>query len=279
MQMFDITQFLEEQEFEFRGDVTRMRLDVGWLVPGGKKTKFWVVENADDEASYKKEALAYAEQLKKETGKRYFTTGGVQQTWFMTECLSSPWSADGFPVTSFANSDDPIWNMLKSQWAGDDPPLSQEDFGKDVWVHFVYRPHPEFDPDNPNNATTQVESSTGSWQLDEEGKPRPRMYRIVVEKVGTTEEEARKWFDEMVESDAGAGAEFEKEVNSLMPDSWVESGFQEDAWLDTAIGICRDFQDGKKLKKLEKDWAEFIDKNTLEKLAELAEKAPSLPQI
>lgn len=281
---FDVDSFLEENsnklEVGFSGDVAPMKIEVGFLVPGGKNTKFFPVSSDKMTQVMKKQADAYAQKLKEETGKNYFSTGAIQQTWTMTEAIGKAWSNDGFPVHAFSRGDDKEWELISSQWKGEDAPLSPDDFGKEFYVHFKYYPHPEFDPDNPTRQTAQWDNSLNDWRRDDEGNIRPQLLKIAVEKVGETREQAQKWFGANKDgSDPVAVSNLEDAIRGAIPELWENSDEADnDAWAEVGRSLFDSFHDGKAVDELWQEWEPlgWMDKADLEKVKELTKTFPPL---
>jgi len=205
---FDVMEFLREygggaeyDDSAFRGEVLRVKVLAGIGVFAGKHSKFFPVTNRKLGDMTKAKAIEYAKGL----GLSYEpkVEGAIQQTWY-TPVISKEkqpnWNNGRWEEMrrrtvvningKYCETGD--WLLFNSQWTGDNPPMTNDDFGKELWVHAVYKRHPDFDPEFPNKYTCRMKDD--NLELDKDGKPIPVSIRIVKEVIGETEAEARAWY-------------------------------------------------------------------------------------
>lgn len=251
---FDVTQFLQKygsgfDETSFRGEVLPMMLQAGLGVFAGQDTKFWPVTNEKTEQVAKLNAERHAKEFNSKV------VGAIRQTWYadiigrekQPNWKNGVWEETKRPTVvkvdgKWVNTGD--WALFMSQWVGDQAPVSPDMFGKKLWVHAVYEPHPDFDPDFPNKYTAQFRD--GQMVLDNNGKPKPNYIRIVSEVIGETREEAEAWYAEHADPDSDteeAGGDFNKKLLALRP-AELKSDFNDETWIECANSILVEISNG-----------------------------------
>jgi hypothetical protein len=216
---FDVMEFLKEHgegaydDTKFRGEVLRTKVEAGIGVFAGRDSKFWPVTNNKLTPMIKKSAQEYADALNLSYEPKVI--GAIRQTWLLpviSKETQPNWSEGRWEemkrrTVVQVNGDwkeTGDWLLFISQWTGDNPPMNDDHFNKEVWVHAVFRPHPDFNEDLPDKYTCQMRD--GNFILDKDGKPKPALIRVVKEVIGETEAEARAWYAARV-NDKEVGAE------------------------------------------------------------------------
>ena len=208
--VFNVVDFLKEYggtEYDgggFRGEVLPMMIESGIGVFAKKDSKFFPTKSNNKTLNdvIKQKAMDYASTLPKD-GKAPIVKGAVRQVWYaeiMGREKQPSWTNGVWEeMKKYVEVQvDGVWGptgdwvLFSSQWDGDNAPLNGSHFGKKLWVHAVFKAHPDFNPDFPNEYTTQTEG--GSWKLDNNGVPRPRYLRIVETVIGETREEAEAYY-------------------------------------------------------------------------------------
>lgn len=249
---FDVTQFLQKygsgfDETSFRGEVLPMMIQAGLGVFAGQDTKFWPVTNEKTEQVAKLNAERHAKEFNSKV------VGAIRQTWYadvigrekQPNWNNGVWEETKRPTVvkvdgKWVNTGD--WALFMSQWVGDQAPVSPDMFGKKLWVHAVYEPHPDFNPVLPNKYTAQFRD--GQMVLDDNGKPKPNYIRIVSEVIGETREEAEAWYAEHASSDSNSN--LNEKLLKLRPESLEptpenpNSGFSDEMWVECCKGILED---------------------------------------
>jgi hypothetical protein len=255
--VFNVVDFLKEYggtEYDggFRGEVLPMIIESGIGVFAKKESKFFPTKSNNKvlNDAIKQKALDYAATLPK-SDKAPVVKGAVRQTWYadilgrekQPGWTNGVWDemkkyvavqVDGAWVPTGD------WALFASQWDGDDAPLDGSHFGRKLWVHAVYKPHPDFNPDFPNEYTTQTEG--GSWKLDNNGVPRPRYLRIVETVIGESREEAEAWYKDHVGDNVESKPATDSIDSKLMAlreelSVKLQKDFDNDGWLSCAKEI------------------------------------------
>lgn len=259
MSDFNVIEFLEEYggggyDDGFRGEVLPQIVEAGIGVFAGKESKFFptMSTNAKLVGIAKKKAEEYATTLN--LGYEPKVVGSIRQTWFgeiLGREKQPAWNDGKWEEMkrrtviqidgAYVETGD--WTLFKSQWEGDQAALKSADFGKKLWVHCVYEPHPDFDKNNPTEYTVQMRD--GQMVLDERtGEPRPKYFRVVKEVIGETREQAEAWYAEHAGETAVAGEAKTNDLDAKLMalreklDAKVRKEFADDAgWLDCSKSI------------------------------------------
>lgn len=202
---FNVMEFLEEfgGGNAFQGEVLRTKLTGGFGVFAGKSSKFFPVTNQKLAKIVKGQAEAYAKGLEGLTYEPK-VAAAIQQVWYapvISKDRQPNWT-DGVWEEMKRRTAIEIngkwietgdWKLFKAQFEGDNPPVSNDHFGKEIWVHAVYKQHPDFNPENPDKYTCRVNKESNSYELDKDGKPIPVLIRVVNHVIGETRAEAEAW--------------------------------------------------------------------------------------
>lgn len=290
---FDMQAFLKEWGGEFndsgsKGEVLQMVLQPVIGVFAGKQSKAFPVKNQKLAAIVKKEADKYAATLDGNPK----VTGAVEQIWYtpilgrekQPKWEDGEWHDMQRRVVVNINGEwqeTGLWNLFKSQWIADNAPLSEDDFGKKLWVHAVYKPHPDFNKDAPDKYTAQTED--GAFRLNQNGEPMPQYVRVVAEVIGESREEAEAWYAEHIGGEAGGNtaesdeSAFEDELMALrdkLPAKDQES-FDDATWMDCVKTMFNSVHES---GNAEPDWSGWIDvgmnEDVINGVKELAAKYP-----
>ncbi len=250
---FNVMDFLQEygNEFQdeggFRGEVLPQMIEAGFLVSAGTDSKFYPVSNQKLASVVKSNADKYAATINK--AKVY---AAVRQTWF-AEILGREtqpnWRDGKWEVVkrhiqikideNWVDTGD--WALFKSQWIGDEAPLTGDMFGKKLWVHAVFKKHPDFDENFPNKYTTQYKDDKPV--LDGNGKPKPTYIRVVAEVIGESRQEAETWYAEHVDAESNSDGDLSNKLLDLRP-SELKNEFNDETWLECCKGILEDVKKG-----------------------------------
>jgi hypothetical protein len=253
---FDVNAFLAEWGGELpsgsEGVVLPMMLEVGIGVFAGSDSEFFPVTNP----VLGKVVNAKATERVKQLGDKAFATGAVRQTWFAEQLgrdkqpawKDGKWEEMKCRRTVTINGvkqETGDWVLFKSQWMGDEAPVTSEMFGKKLWVHAVYKRHPDFNEEFPNKYTTQWDRATDLPVLDDKGKPRPQFIRVVKEVIGETREQAEAWYAEHIGGETGSAKDessLESDLMALFPAS-LKGDFDDAAWLECARSVFNEIND------------------------------------
>lgn len=254
---FDVNEFLKEWGGELTGSrsegmVLPMMLEAGIGVFAGSDSKFFPVVNQKLGKVVKGKADEYAKGLSDNAT----VIGAIRQTWFAEQLgrdkqpawKDGKWEEMKRRTVVQVNGEwqeTGDWALFKSQWIGDEAPVSNDMFGKKLWVHAVYKRHPDFNEELPNKYTTQWDRATDLPVLDEKGKPRPQFIRVVKEVIGETREQAEAWYAEHIGGEAGSSdgaSSLEADLMALFPVS-LKGDFDDASWLECARSIFNEVND------------------------------------
>lgn len=285
---FDVMEFLKEHggsaydETEFRGEVLRTKVEAGIGVFAGRDSKFYPVTNTKLTPMIKKTAQEYAAGLNLSYEPKVI--GAIRQTWLLP--VISKEKQPNWPESRWEEmkrrtvvkiGDDwketGDWALFISQWTGDNPPMTDDDFGKELWVHAIYKQHPDFNPEFPDKYTCQFRD--GAFVLDDEGKPRPALIRVVKEVIGTTEEEARAWYAARSGGESPTESQDETTVAGKLMELYAElpsDSFSENNWEEWS----RDIFNAIHSKEDVGGWKEVgVPQSVLDKIRELTTLYPA----
>jgi hypothetical protein len=286
---FDVMEFLKEHgegaydDTKFRGEVLRTKVEAGIGVFAGRDSKFWPVTNNKLTPMIKKTAQEYADGLNLSYEPKVI--GAIRQTWLLpviSKETQPNWSEGRWEemkrrTVVQVNGDwkeTGDWLLFISQWTGDNPPMNDDHFNKEVWVHAVFRPHPDFNEDLPDKYTCQMRD--GNFILDKDGKPKPALIRVVKEVIGETEAEARAWYAARVDGqevatgttdETGVAAELAKLYSRLPPKLCTAAEWE---------GWAKDIFNGFRNEEDVSGWIGVgIEDTVINEIGELAKKYPA----
>lgn len=254
---FDVNEFLKEWGGDLtsgsEGVVLPMMLEVGIGVFAGPDSEFFPVTNP----VLGKVVNAKAEDRAKQLGDKAFATGAVRQTWFAEQLghgkqpawKNGKWEEMKCRKTvtiDGVKQETGDWVLFKSQWMGDEAPVTSENFGKKLWCHAIYKRHPDFNEEFPNKYTTQWDRATDLPVLNDKGKPRPQFIRVVKEVIGETREQAEAWYAEHLGGEAGSAKDessLETNLVALFPEE-LKGQFTESQWLECSMDIISEINKG-----------------------------------
>lgn len=287
---FSITSFLEEwgSDFEPKFDVMQMKIAGGFGVFAGRQSKFFEIKSNDLAKKVREEADAYVATL---TELEYTpkVLAAVEQVWYapilnrekQPSWEGGEWHEMKRRTVVQVNGEWPEtgdWVVFKRQWADDNAPIKESQFGEKLWVLASYVAHPDFNPNMPDKYTAQMRD--GQFVVDQNGAYKPQYIRVVNTVLGSRAQ-ADAWLAANGGGGTSGGGEQKESLtqalldlrSSLPPKVRKEYG-SDQQWLDSVSDVFNGIHNGKD----QSGWIEtgLMTEEVIEKVKELVKVYPPL---